>query len=198
MLLSLSMTGRPFDSMSTEECSSLPTENRSRPGTAPNTLASTRRLERFRSVVFDVAGPLHAALIFGLFRSQALARTPLIEGYIGAEKVLMARLSLIGRFREVPDELFLRRLHAGHAGAMGGGTWRGQIEIARTYSPNRRLILFPLTRQVRGYLQAVNDANITPGEKVSCWTMIAAKAAAVGVERVKRVAADVRGRRRDA
>lgn len=170
----------------------------SRPGTAPDTLASPQRLERFRSVVFDVAGPLHAELIFGLFRSRALARTPLMEGYIGAEKVLMARLSLIGRFREVPEELFLRRLHPRHASAMGGGTWKGQIQIARTLSPDRRLILFPLARQVRGYVQAVNEANISSGEKVHCWAMIAEKVAAVGIERVKRMATNFRGRRRNA
>ena len=155
-------------------------------------LASTQRIERFRSVLFDIHGPDEAKYMFGLFRSDALAATPLIEDYIGADKVTLARLSLVGRFREVPEELFFRRYHPSHEGASAGGTWLGHIRVAKAYAPNRRLILFPYARQVSGYFQAIRDADITVPEKVRCGATVMEKVAIVSVERVKRVPTRIR------
>lgn len=69
----------------------------------------------------------------------------------------------------------------GHAGAMEGGTWRLRSRVAGTYAPDRRPILLPLARQVRGHCRAVDDADISLAE-------IAERVAAVGIERVKRTA----------
>ncbi len=155
-------------------------------------LSSPKRLERFRGVLFDVTGPAHGAFVFGVFRSGALARTPLIEGYIGAEKVLLGRLSLEHTFREVPAELFFRRYHRVHAGRAGKDTWRGLVRIARNYGPERRFIVFPLARQVRGYLRAVADADISPADKLRCEAMVAEKVATVAWGRVKGMGARIR------
>jgi hypothetical protein len=157
-----------------------------------DTLASPHRLERFRAVLFDIHGADEAKYVFGLFRSDALAATPLNEGYIGADKVLLARLSLMGRFRVITEELFFRRYHPGHAGASAGGTWLGHIRLAKAFAPDRRLILFPSARQVSGYFRAILDADITVPEKVRGGAMVAEKVAKVGVERVNRIASKIR------
>lgn len=163
------------------------------PAPAPtDTLASPIRLRRFRGVLFDVRGPVHSEFVFGLFRSDALAATPLIEGYIGAEKVLLARLSLVGPFREVPEELFFRRYRRGRQGGSGGGTWRGRIRVAKAFAPNRRFILFPFARQVRGYFDVIYGADISPPEKVRCAAIVLEKVANVGIERVKRMPTKIR------
>jgi glycosyltransferase involved in cell wall biosynthesis len=151
-------------------------------------LDSPQRLQRFRSVLFDIHGVTEGEYVFGLFRSAALAATPLVDGgYFGADKVLLARLSLVGRFTEVAEELFLRRYHRGHIGARPGGTWSGRIRLAKALAPDRRFIVFPLARQVRGYVQAILDADITATERVRCGAMVLEKVAAVGVERAKRL-----------
>lgn len=155
-------------------------------------LSSPRRLERFRSVLFDITGPLHGAFVFGLFRSRVLAQSPLIERYVGAEKVLLARLSLDHKFRQVPVELFFRRYHRAHAGLVGKDTWRGLVRIARNYNPNRRVILFPLAWQVGGYLRAIAEADIDPGDKMRCAAMVAEKVVTVGGRRVKLLASRIR------
>lgn len=49
---------------------------------------------------------------FGLIRASALARTPLYGTYSGTDFVLMAHLSLIGPFFEVPEILYRNRQHA--------------------------------------------------------------------------------------
>ena len=162
------------------------------PPTATDSLASSNRLQRFKSVLFDVTGPVHSEFVLGVFRSDALAQTPLIEGYIGAEKVLLARLSLEGRFREVPTELFFRRYHPGHAGRVGKDRWRGLIRMARKYGPERRVILFPLARQVRGYFRAIAEADIGRPEKMRCMGMVVGKVLTVAGKRVMVMATKAR------
>jgi glycosyltransferase involved in cell wall biosynthesis len=165
------------------------------PPTETERLASADRLERFRSVLFDVTGPVHGEFVFGVFRSAALRQTPLIEGYIGAEKVLLARLSLRGRFKEVPTELFFRRYHSTHAGRAGTSTistWKGLIRIARNYGPGRRVIVFPLARQIAGYMRAVGEADISPSEKARCASMVVGKVASVAGRRVSSVTSKFR------
>lgn len=49
--------------------------------------------------------------VFGLIRSDALRKTRLIKSYPGSDRALLAELSLIGRFYETPQFLFLHREH---------------------------------------------------------------------------------------
>jgi len=49
--------------------------------------------------------------IFGLIRSEALRGMPLHEGCLGTDRIILAELSLRGRFAHVPEPLFLHRDH---------------------------------------------------------------------------------------
>lgn len=49
--------------------------------------------------------------IFGLIRRNGLQQTPLMGNYGHADGVLLERLSLLGRFYEIPEVLFYPRLH---------------------------------------------------------------------------------------
>jgi glycosyltransferase involved in cell wall biosynthesis len=49
--------------------------------------------------------------ITGLIRRDALAKTRLMPTYPGGDYRLLAELSLLGKFHEIPERLFLRRLH---------------------------------------------------------------------------------------
>lgn len=48
---------------------------------------------------------------YGLIRSVELKRTGLFDFYPRADHVLLLKLCLLGKFYEVPDALYLRRLH---------------------------------------------------------------------------------------
>jgi glycosyltransferase involved in cell wall biosynthesis len=48
---------------------------------------------------------------YGLIRVSALAKTRLIPTYPGGDYRLLAELSLRGKFVEIPERLFLRRIH---------------------------------------------------------------------------------------
>ncbi|NOY55780.1 MAG: glycosyltransferase [Actinobacteria bacterium] len=50
--------------------------------------------------------------IFGIIRSDVLRQTRLVGPFVGSDEVLLAEISLLGQMWEVPERLFLRRLHA--------------------------------------------------------------------------------------
>jgi glycosyltransferase involved in cell wall biosynthesis len=67
---------------------------------------STSTYQRF----YDFACLNHGCFqVFGLIRASALRLTPKIANYIGSDRVLLAELSLMGRFWESPEPIYLRR-----------------------------------------------------------------------------------------
>ncbi len=69
---------------------------------------SHRASDRFRAVLLGHGGCLDS---YGLIRTTAIHRTHLYLPYFGSEKVFIAELALLGRFREIPDVLFYPRVH---------------------------------------------------------------------------------------
>jgi glycosyltransferase involved in cell wall biosynthesis len=156
------------------------------PANVDHDLGSDRPVDRFRSVLFDLTGPAKARWLFGVARSDRLAQTGSIEPYVGAEGVLLARLCLMGRFYEIPEELFLRVYHPGHAGWHGGrrADW---VRMARRYAPDRRVVLFPRASQIPGYARAIAGADIGLSEKLRCSAVLATKIVGVGRRRAAHV-----------
>ena len=74
---------------------------------------------------------------YGLMRAGALAQTRLLPSYPGGDFRLMAELSLKGKFVEIPQYLFCRRIHPG---ASSQNTTR-LIETIDFYGDNRRVCL---------------------------------------------------------
>ena len=65
--------------------------------------------DRFRSAIWNIR---KVNAIYGLMRTDVLRRTGLIGNYPGADADLLIELSLYGRFFEIPEALFFRRMHA--------------------------------------------------------------------------------------
>jgi hypothetical protein len=62
--------------------------------------------------------PLHMCYqIYGVMRMSALRLICPIGSYVNADGVLLAQMSLLGRFYEVPDHLFISRRHSGQVHA---------------------------------------------------------------------------------
>ncbi len=155
--------------------------------------------ERFRAVLLGSKGCLDS---YGLIRSDAIRRTPLYLPYYGPEKVFIAELALIGRYKEIPETLFFPRVIA-----RGSGNMQTAAE-QQAFIDARRTRKFPLTRLrfLLGYLSAIRRSAPGRGEaarsllnvmqwlfQVSKWRSIILKAVrgeGVGggnVERVKRI-----------
>lgn len=55
---------------------------------------------------------LHACFeVFGLMRTEALRKTERIGSFISSDRNLLAELGLMGKYHEIPEELFLSRDH---------------------------------------------------------------------------------------
>ena len=75
----------------------------------PNHVAGSAKPEtRFREVLWEMGW---AIPLSGLVRSEALLRASPYGNYFGADKVLLAELALQGRFHQVDEELFAKRVH---------------------------------------------------------------------------------------
>ena len=71
-------------------------------------LMSDSAVERFRYVLHHCHW---ANVILGLVRKTAMAKTRLMPTYPGGDFRVIGELSLLGKFYEVPEYLFMRRLH---------------------------------------------------------------------------------------
>jgi glycosyltransferase involved in cell wall biosynthesis len=68
--------------------------------------------DRFKEILL---GTFWCFEIFALIRRQAMLLTYPKGAYYGSDKVMLAQLSLIGKFVEAPEEQFYRRAHHGNS-----------------------------------------------------------------------------------
>lgn len=120
------------------------------PGAAPH----TRLLKVCRNMFYGNA-------VFSVLRSSALRRTRLHGSFPSADYVLLAELALAGEFRELPQPLFLRRLHE-------GTSWRANptaeslthwLDPQKTPVKRRQLTLF------REHLRGIHSAQLSASDK---------------------------------
>ena len=103
--------------------------------------------------------------IYGVIRSRALRRTRLLGAYPSADYVLLAELVLAGTFVELPDRLFLRRLHPQmsrrvNPSAADAAAWFRPDAGSRYRTESWRL--------VGEHFAAVARAPLRPGERLRC------------------------------
>lgn len=73
-----------------------------------NNLKSPKPEKRFGDLILVDHWALES---FALMRSDVLKKTSLIGSYVGSDRVLLAHLSLLGRFHEIDEYLFFSRDH---------------------------------------------------------------------------------------
>jgi hypothetical protein len=105
----------------------------------------------------------------GVIRTDALRRTRLLPRYSGGDYRMMAELSLLGKFVEIPERLFVRRIHKGASVANVGNTgWM------RTYmSGSRPGVRAPYWRLCRDHAGIVMRAQIPRRRKAVLLTWLA-------------------------
>lgn len=73
-------------------------------------LRSTEAHERLR---FAIYARHWVNSLYGLIRTRALAKTRMMPAYPAGDYRLLAELALLGKFVEIPDYCFYRRIHSG-------------------------------------------------------------------------------------
>lgn len=127
---------------------------------------------RFKAVMLKM---VMCVEIFGLMRRSALLRTSLQGPFGGADKVLLAEMSLLGRFWLGEEPLFLRRCHAQQFSASTSGAYRA------TWFSGRRDSMF--TQQIKlllAYCRSIRTTELTLQQRYACLHAIAHRALSRG------------------
>ena len=122
--------------------------------------------------------------IFGVMRMSALQRLPQQGSYVNADGVLLARMSLLGRFYEVPEYLFISRRHSGQSMATlpVRVTQPRRFRLTDRYGnlpgpdwwdpANTRALSFPELRRLREYSLSIYRAPLSVGRRLRCFTLL--------------------------
>ncbi len=112
-------------------------------------------VQRFRDLVLN---EVWCFPIFGVIRTAVLDESGLFLPFSSADKVLLSKLALIGGFELVPEVLFLRRAHDEQLTVM--------TPAAKAAWAGRRFHRLPEpVLALRGYLQAIQDVELTLKER---------------------------------
>jgi glycosyltransferase involved in cell wall biosynthesis len=103
--------------------------------------------------------------IFGLMRSDAIARTALHGGYPGSDRNFMAQMLLLGNVAYSREVIFQRRDHQGayvrsQTSARAKQAW---------FDPSVRFRLPPFATRTYHYRTAIRDADLSPAERSACY-----------------------------
>lgn len=103
-------------------------------------------------------------LVFGVIRSEALAKTRLIGKFAAADYILVAELGLLGKLVELEEPLFLRRDHPGRSGVAHAGVARTTLWYDT--SAKRKRVYLPRWRLLAEYMRGVRRVPIGLREKL--------------------------------
>jgi glycosyltransferase involved in cell wall biosynthesis len=131
-------------------------------------LMSEDPADRFAAVLLNMFMCLE---IFGLIRRSALEKTSLQPSYVGADKVVLAVLSLMGRFHLLEDSLFYRRCHRGQFSMAASGSYR-----AMWVSGRKDRIFWQQLKLLAGYSRAAMSAELTLDQKYRCLSAVGRRA----------------------
>lgn len=125
--------------------------------------ASEKNYERFRRLAI---ADDYCEEIYGVIRTDILRNTRLLGIYTSADRVLLSELGLYGRFYEVPEVLFSKRIHPGNYFV----DWRARMVW---FDPKLKgKIVFPFWKQFFDYLATVRRVRLTFYEKLRCYLAV--------------------------
>jgi len=97
-------------------------------------LMDDRASERWKGVLRNIRlGNLH----YGLNRAEKFRKTGLMRNYSGGDFPLIAEMSLYGKFYEIPDAFFYRRMHEEASSAL-----KSNSDVMAFYDPRKREKVF--------------------------------------------------------
>jgi glycosyltransferase involved in cell wall biosynthesis len=121
--------------------------------------------------------------IFGVMRMSALRQLPPQGSYVNSDGVLLAQMSLLGRFYEVPEHLFISRRHIGQSSTiLPARLTQPRFRLTNRYSTlpcpewwdpaKTRAISFPEFRQLGEYFLSIYRTPLGFGQKFRCYFML--------------------------
>ena len=122
--------------------------------------------------------------IYGVMRMSALHQLPPLGNYVNGDGVLLARMSLLGRFYEVPEHLFISRHHSGqstrtlpvrlqHPRRFRLTNRYPTLPCPEWWDPTKtRALTFPEFRLLLEYFLSIHRAPLGAGQKLRCYSFL--------------------------
>jgi len=130
-------------------------------------LMSDSRLERMRYVI---SSGHWVNLFYGLTRSRDLAQTRLFPHYAGGDCSLLGELCLRGRFLEIPEYLFFRRIHPKAASQNPDLEWQ-----SLQFNGRSGRVELPFWHVCLDHSRTVLGSELSVRHKISCLGMVATR-----------------------
>lgn len=110
-------------------------------------------------------------VIYGLMRTDALGRTDLMgDGSIpAADTVMMGQLAIHGKFLQIDEVLFFRRMHAESSSADRANDSRQEA----FWSAGQRKFKHPTWRTLAAYMRSIRRASVNVGEAAALYKFMA-------------------------
>lgn len=135
-----------------------------KPGFVPPEVASISPVARFRRNSQTDHSCFH---VYSLIRSRVLREAGPLGYYTGADRVLLAHLSLFGRCVLIPDSLLFNRDHpARFTRRFGEKSHQGTVWFDSGAAAKK---LFPYWGEFRGYLSAISRSPLRRGQRLRCY-----------------------------
>ena len=128
----------------------------------PHIAGSTRPEMRFRQVLWEMGWSVP---LLGVIRKETLLGTALYATYYGADKVLLAELALQGRFLQLHEELFAKRVHR-------GGTHYKTTRERAEHESKGPIGIPPQVKMLRDYARMTWAADIGNRQRLHCMVTI--------------------------
>lgn len=109
--------------------------------------------------------------VFGVVRTDVLKTVPWFGTYPGGDQALLARLSLRGKFHEVPEKLFFMRRHASQS--INIGAISPQLYCTWYASSNSGKLLMPFWEKFWDYNAAIQNAPLNTIQRVEARAYLA-------------------------
>jgi glycosyltransferase involved in cell wall biosynthesis len=144
--------------------------------------------ERFREVLLGEQYEFSylVGFLFGLIRTVSLRRIGPVPAFIDHDRAYLAKLSLAGRFYELPDRLFFVRFHAEQISCALGdpsvnkSQWKIFLDLyqgfyqytLRLNPMHKRITIFPRWRLLFEYISAIQKSQLSWNEQWQCYLSI--------------------------
>jgi glycosyltransferase involved in cell wall biosynthesis len=110
--------------------------------------------------------------LYGVIRASVLARTNLHPYHFNGDHILLAELALLGRFHEIPEDLFHVRLHAQRTSRTRSAAERLAVAhpgLARSplFLPVREVLVYP--ERFLAHVASIKRAPLTGSQRLACY-----------------------------
>jgi glycosyltransferase involved in cell wall biosynthesis len=131
----------------------------------------TRHAQPHRRVGDVLRSVLWAPAQFGLFRTDALEKTRLIQPFFATDYVLLVEIALMGEIWELPETLFQRRKHSGISTTANAKP----RELRAWFDPSQRgvkNVIPPRLRLALEYFRSITRAKLPVKERFLCYSTV--------------------------